>query len=124
MNVTPGNQYRDGCQESRKNNQPQAQAVDSDVPVNIRIRNPDDIVNELLAGLAGLKAGDQAQREHEREQRNNQREGSREMFLFTRNEQRDQEPCGRQRDQSFQKVHRVTPMTTITTTAPITTHVA
>ena len=48
----PRKQNRDRRQERGKNDQPQAQAIDADVIVNLRILDPDHVGDELLAGLA------------------------------------------------------------------------
>ena len=128
VNGFPGKQNRNGRQECRKNNQPQAEAVDAYVIVNFGTRNPHHVSDELLARLAALETHRKTQRDQERDQGNRQREQLEGILLRARNQQRKNEANCRDRNNEVEKVHRVTPsatpIMTSRATEPSTTHVA
>ncbi len=128
VNCLPGKQYGDRRQEGGQNHEPQAEAVDADVPVDFGTGNPDVIGDELLSGLAALETIHQTQRENEGRQRHPERQHLDGIFLRAWHQQRKNEPKRGKRNDQIEKVHRVTPSATPIRirrhTAPSTTHVA
>ena len=59
----PREQDGDGRQERGEDDQPETEAVDAHVIVDFGILDPDEVGDELLAGLAGLKSEGEPERE-------------------------------------------------------------
>src|SRR5690349_888931 len=103
------------------------------MPADLRSRDPDRVANELQSRQAGLEAKRESDGQHECHQREDEREHPDRLLLLTRDDKRQDESDGGQRDDSVEQVHRpappvvtpiVTPMASSTATEPRTIQVA
>src|SRR6185437_5951861 len=129
LDRSPRNHDRDGSQERGENHEPETDAVESDVVVNLRILDPDTVMHELEAGGIAVKTTNQADRDDKRNERHRHREGADQRGVIARNQKRDKEADQRQDDDDVEQIHRGPPVipaaiAAISKTDPKTTHVA
>ena len=106
LDVTPRDQDRDGSQERRQNDQPEAQTVDADMPVDLGIGDPNRVTDELLAGLSRLISRSQPQGEHKREQRDAESHHADQLILRPGDQKSQDETDAGDGDQEIEKIHR------------------
>ena len=100
VNRLPRNQHAQRREKCGEHHQPQRNAVDPHVVVNVRSRNPLPVDLILKTGLSAMEINRQMQRQHKRQQRNDQRENA-DVAIPAR--QQHQQQSARQRNERHQR---------------------
>src|SRR5581483_156621 len=103
VNGAPGDQDAERCKKCGQHYQPQRNAIEAEVVMNVRRGNPGDIHFELESGLAACEVRGEMQREHKREQRDEEREPAN-VAGAARQQQHQQ--SSRQRDEGNERENR------------------
>src|SRR5262245_37960835 len=114
IDAAPRRQDRDRRQEGRQDYQEHADAVDAEVIVNRRIRDPVVILDQRIAGLADRHFRNQEEREDEFNDRNRERQPTNPDVIVAAQEQERERAQSREedqdREQSGERHQRTIPM--------------